>query len=84
MIIYGIDDCPDCMAAMEKFKEVGFDYEYRNLGEKITWLREFIHYRDTESVFEDVIQDGLVGIPFFVTEKGYSTLDLDEAIRYQK
>ena len=43
-------------------------------------MKEFFKYRDNEKLFEEVKKENKIGIPFFVFEDGFKTLDIDKAI----
>lgn len=85
VIMYGAEICPDCNEAKEMLKECeSVQLEYRSITEKISTLKEFLHYRDNESIFEDVKKNGKVGIPFFVLEDGRKTFDIFEYVDLEK
>ncbi len=83
MIIYGINACPDCVGAIKKLEEQNISYEYRLLGEKVLWLREFLNIRDHEDIFNEAKEQGYIGIPLFIAQDGFMTLDLSEAIQHE-
>ena len=65
VIMYGAEICPDCIEAKEMLKECeSVQLEYRSITENIH-TKEFLHYRDNESIFEDVKKNGKVGILLF-------------------
>ncbi len=39
-------------------------------------MKEFLHYRDHDKLFEDIIREGKIGIPFFILEDGTKTFDI--------
>ncbi len=80
MIIYGIMDCPDCRDALAALDDAGKKYEFRPLGEKVAWLKEFLKLRDTSEVFAEAKAEGYIGIPAFVFEDGEVTLELGAAL----
>jgi glutaredoxin-related protein len=78
IIMYGAPICGDCVIAKERLlekKDVTLDY--RNIIESTAVLKEFLSYRDNESIFDDVKANGKIGIPFFILEDGTKTLQID-------
>ncbi|WP_455716545.1 glutaredoxin [Anaerosporobacter sp.] len=81
IIMYGAPICGDCVIAKEKLlenKDVTLDY--RNIIESTAVLKEFLSYRDNESIFDDVKATGKIGIPFFILEDGTKTLQITSYI----
>lgn len=75
--IYGMPSCPDCVAV--EAQVVGnADYEVINIGESVQRLKEFLRYRDSLPLFDDAKKYGGVGIPCFVREDGFVTLNSEE------
>ncbi|NLM35001.1 MAG: glutaredoxin [Clostridiales bacterium] len=85
IIMYGADFCPDCVEAKEQLKDCdNIQLEYRNITEKISYLKEFLQYRDKEAIFNSIKENGKVGIPFFILEDGNKTFDIFEHINVKK
>ena len=82
MKVYGSDICIDCRNYKAVQKSRGFEAEYIDITENTQNLREFLHFRDNEAVFEPVRQGGSIGIPLFVREDGAKTFDIDEALSW--
>ncbi|WP_066714789.1 glutaredoxin [Clostridium sp. Marseille-P299] len=79
--MYGAPICGDCVAAKEQLMKCeGIELNYRNITESTTILKEFLAYRDHESMFKPVIQDGKIGIPFFILEDGTKTFDYSKFV----
>lgn len=81
IIMYGAPICGDCVIAKERLlekKDVTLDY--RNIIESTTVLKEFLSYRDKESIFDDVKANGKIGIPFFILEDGTKTLQINSYV----
>lgn len=76
--IYGMKTCPDCIA-VDKHVESDNRYEIIDIGSHIKYLKEFLHLRDNNSVFDDAKKHGYAGIPCFVLEDGTVTLSPKEA-----
>lgn len=77
IIMYGTEICPDCVKAKEMLKDVAeVLVEYKNITENTTNLKEFLAYRDNDSIFQEVKKNGKIGIPFFILEDGTKTFDI--------
>lgn len=81
MKVYGSSICINC----RNFKHInslrGLKLEFIEITENTANLKEFLHLRDTESVFDSVKEIGRIGIPAFVHD-GKITLDIDEAFSW--
>ena len=75
MIVYGSMLCPDCVRIREDFEREGISYEYRDIGENLLYLKEFLALRDVEPVFVPVKEAGRIGIPCIVSEDGSVSLE---------
>ena len=69
MIIYGTDQCPDCVACKKDLDQSGVPYEYRDISSNLLHLKEFLALRDTNGIFEPVKQEGRIGIPAIVSQE---------------
>ena len=66
--MYGSMLCPDCVEAKEYFKKINYKYEFVNITESMTNLKEFLHLRDTRKEFNEVRSLKYVGIPAILTD----------------
>ena len=82
MKVYGSDICIDCRNYKAIQKNRGFEAEYVDITANTQNLREFLHFRDNEPIFEPVRQHGGIGIPLFVREDGEKTFDIDVALSW--
>lgn len=73
--IYGSMLCPDCVQCRQELDEADIAYEYLDLSEKLTNLKEFLAIRDSDRQFDAVRENGGIGIPCIVKEDGCVTLD---------
>lgn len=81
LIMYGSEICPDCVEANALLADMAhIQLDYRNISEDIFILKEFLAYRDQESIFHTVIEAGKVGIPLFILEDGTKTFDISDVI----
>lgn len=76
--IYGMKSCPDCVA-VDKQVEGDSRYQVIDIGEHVSLLKEFLHLRDNNPVFDEAKKKGYAGIPCFVLEDGTVTLNPEEA-----
>ena len=70
LIIYGTDQCPDCVNCKADLDRAGVSYEYRNISENLLYLKEFLSYRDQNAVFDTVKEAGKIGIPCILDQEG--------------
>jgi len=57
------EKCPDCVDAIEIFKNANIDYEEINITDSMKNLKEFFTYRDNRKEFESIVKDNKVGVP---------------------
>ncbi len=77
MIVYGSKQCPDTMACLSALCAAGMPHEFRDIAD-LPALKEFLKYRDTVSLFDEVKANGGVGIPFLVQEDGKYSFEWTE------
>lgn len=85
IVMYGSEICPDCVTAktlLGKAKDI--ELTYKNITKDIATLKEFLTYRDHETVFVPVKENGKIGIPFFILEDGTKTLDIYDYVAIEK
>lgn len=73
--IYGSMLCPDCVQIRKDLDEAGIAYEYKDFGEDLVNLKEFLALRDSHAVFVEVKEAGRIGIPCVVKEDGTVSLE---------
>ena len=73
--IYGSMLCPDCVKCREDLDKAGVAYEYLDFGDQLRNLKEFLAIREREPIFQQVRDNGRIGIPCIVKEDGSVTLD---------
>ncbi len=83
--MYGTAICPDCVEAKEQLKNrTDVDLNYKDITADTATLKEFLSYRDHEAMFVPVIEEGRIGIPFFILEDGTKTFEIPEYITKEK
>lgn len=82
MKVYGSDICIDCRNYKEEQKKRGIKAEFIDITENTENLKEFLRIRDNDEIFAPVKKNGSIGIPFFVSEDGKKTFDMEEAFSW--
>lgn len=67
LIIYGTDQCPDCVNCKADLDQAGVAYEYRDISGNLLYLKEFLSHRDRDAAFASVKEAGKIGIPCLVS-----------------
>ena len=80
--VYGSEICVDCRNYKAIQKSRGFEADYIDITENTMNMREFLHIRDNEAIFNEVKARGGIGIPLFVKEDGSMTFDINEALSW--
>ena len=75
--VYIMDTCPDCTILYDTIKN-NPKYDVIDIGTHIRNLKEFIHLRDNEIIFNEAKKLGYLGIPCFILEDGSITLNPKE------
>lgn len=63
LVIYGSDQCPDCIECLKRMDEKKVQYEFRNITGKLQFLKEYIELRDHSHSFIKIKREGKLGIP---------------------
>lgn len=79
-IILGSHLCPDTRAALALYTEKGVDYEFHNLSEDLSYLKEYLQLRETNPLYTPVRAAGGIGIPCVILPNGTATLNPEEAL----
>lgn len=79
--MYGTEICPDCVKAKKSLTALNnIEFEYKNITNDTATLKEFLAYRDNDSMFQEVKESGRIGIPFFILENGEKTFDISKYV----
>ena len=78
--IYGSMLCGDCVQCREALDKANVPYEYLDFSDNLKHLKEFLSIRDTHTLFQQVREEGSIGIPCIVKEDGTVTLDWSELL----
>ena len=77
--IYGSMMCPDCVACREDLDRAGVAYEFLDFSDSLLNLKEFLKLRQLPE-FDQVKENGSIGIPCILREDGSVTLDWREYV----
>ncbi|MFI3227259.1 MAG: glutaredoxin [Clostridia bacterium] len=80
VIMYGSHLCQDVIFALVKLKEHNVSIEFRNISTNFSELKEFMDYRETLELFDEVKKNNMLGIPFFILKDGTKTFDYKEIL----
>lgn len=79
--MYGAEICPDCVKAKKSLTALNdIEFEYKNIIGDTATLKEFLAYRDNDSIFREVKESGRIGIPFFILENGEKTFEIGKYV----
>lgn len=73
--IYGSMLCPDCVQCCNDLTTAGVAYEFCDFADSLANLKVFLSIRDKSELFDTARNDGKIGIPCIVDEKGSISLD---------
>ena len=73
--------CQDTLFALMKLKDAGVEVDFEDISASFPALKDFLHARDNDPVYETVKAAGGIGIPYFVFEDGSSSLDYKEVLK---
>lgn len=67
--IYGTDQCPMCVELKKNLKNKNIEFEYIDILESMSNLKEFLTFRDNSEFFDDYKTNGKLGVPLTVIEE---------------
>lgn len=82
--VFGHKDCTDTSAMKVLLAENGLAFEFVDVTEGISQMKEFLRYRDTRPEFDRVKRAGGIGFPSVVVNDGEVILFDDLAIEHLK
>ena len=71
--VYGNDECPMCTMLKKDFVKKNIEFEYIDVLQNMKNLKEFLNFRDNNSLFDECKEDNKIGIPLVVMEKDGET-----------
>ena len=78
--IYGTMMCEDCVACVEKLTEKGITFEFLDFTKDLGYFKEFMRLRDTSPLFDEVRENGGIGMPCVQLESGEWTLEWERVV----
>ena len=85
VIMYGAGICPDCVEAKAVLEELShIELDYRDITKSTGTLKEFLRYRDHDELFAPIVEEGRIGIPFFLLEDGTKTFEVSDFVDVKK
>lgn len=78
--VYGTWLCPDCRSAEHKLNEAGIGFEFIDIFNSTSNMKEFLKLRDNSPVFKEVKEVGGIGIPVFVVDEQLTTLNVEDVL----
>lgn len=78
--VYGSNICPGTLRFLSILTENGIMPAFVNVTGSINLLKEFITFRDTSPLFDDVRGTGAIGFPLIQLEDGTYTRDVNGVI----
>lgn len=78
--MFGSNFCQDTLFAMQELKAHGIAINFMNISTNFPALKAFMNKRMSDPIFEPVIKNDGIGMPFFVFEDGSESLDYKEVI----
>ena len=73
--VYGSHLCSGCREAKEKLDNEGIEYEFLDITENLSYLKEFLKFRDNLDIYDEMKEIGRIGIPTFVYDDGTISLE---------
>ena len=80
LTVYGSKLCPDCIELEKAFEAEQVQYEYHDITGDLRALKAFLAMRDRETLFQDVKEQGFIGIPVVQTEDGTLTFSWQDFV----
>lgn len=78
--VIGSHLCEDTRNTLEILKGKDVEIEFFNLSEDLSALKKYLHYRETENMYEEIRKNGGIGIPLLVLEDGTKTFNVNEVL----
>lgn len=73
--VYGSHLCSGCRKAKEKLDNEGVEYEFLDITENLSYLKELLKFRDNLDIYDEMKEIGRIGIPTFVYDDGTVSLE---------
>ncbi|QAT50286.1 glutaredoxin [Caproiciproducens sp. NJN-50] len=79
LIIYGSHLCPNTLYSIIKCKDKGIQFRFKDISANLADLKEFltIWSEDSDKLFQQAKDQGMIGLPLFILPDGTKTRDLN-------
>lgn len=78
--VVGSHLCPDTLYALNVLSARKVDMTFQNLSASLPDLKAYLALRESSSLFDGPKANGTLGIPCFILEDGFITLDLEDVL----
>ena len=74
--------CPDTLYAINELaaRKIKIKIQFKNLSASLADLKTYLALRESNPLYDAVKEEGIIGIPCFILEDGFTTLDLEEVL----
>ena len=72
--------CPDTLYAINELAARKIKIQFKNLSASLADLKTYLALRESNPLYDAVKEEGIIGIPCFILEDGFTTLDLEEVL----
>lgn len=76
--IYGSMLCKDCVQCREDLDKAEVSYEFLDFNVELKNMKEFLALRDSLDLFKYTKENGAIGIPCIVDDKGDVSLNWEQ------
>lgn len=80
--VFGSKLCRDCVLLAERLDKAGIRYTDASITENLSNMKVFLDFRDQLPMFDKVKENGQIGIPLVVVNRGeafyFEDVDLDD------
>lgn len=73
--------CPDTLYAINELAARKVKIEFKNLSASLADLKAFLPLRESSPLFDEPKANGSIGIPCFILEDGFTTLELEDVLK---
>ena len=70
ILVFGSKHWPGCEPAKEYLSKKNIKFRYLDITDNMVNLKKFLKYRDNYEEFKEIKEEGSVGIPCIVINKG--------------
>lgn len=78
--IIGSHLCPDTLYAINELAARKVKIRFQNLSASLSDLKAYLALRESSPLFDGPKANGTLGIPCFILEDGFTTLELEDVL----